>query len=123
MSAATNLTPWPVELRLKKSERTLAVAFDDGAVFTLPAELLRVWSPSAEVKGHGGVGGTLVSGKRSVGIAGLDPVGNYAVRIAFDDGHKTGLYTWAYLRELGETQSAKWAEYEARLAEAGLGRG
>lgn len=114
---------WPVELRLKKSERVLLVSFDDGAVFALPAELLRVYSPSAEVKGHAGVGGTLVHGKAQVGIASLDPVGNYAVRISFDDGHKTGLYTWAYLRALGETQAEKWADYEARLAAAGLGRG
>jgi DUF971 family protein len=123
VSAVAERSAWPTELRLKKAARTLTVSFDDGANFTLPAELLRVYSPSAEVKGHGGVGGTLVHGKRSVAIASLDAVGNYAVRIAFDDGHKTGLYTWAYLRELGETQAAKWAAYEARLAEAGLSRG
>lgn len=117
------MQPWPVELRLKKAERRLVVRFDDGADFMLPAELLRVYSPSAEVQGHGGAGGTLVHGKRSVAIASLDPVGNYALRIGFDDGHRTGLYTWAYLRELGETAAAKWAAYEARLAAAGLARG
>ena len=122
MNAVHAASAWPLELRLKKSERVLHITFEDGATFALPAELLRVFSPSAEVKGHGGRGGTLVAAKAAVGIDAVDPVGNYAVRLTFDDGHKTGLYTWAYLRELGEAQPRKWAEYEKALSASGLRR-
>jgi len=114
--------PWPTELRLDKDGRVLTVTFDDGKRFALPAELLRVLSPSAEVKGHSPEQRVTVGGKESVGIARIEPVGNYAVRIVFDDGHDTGLYVWAYLRELGENQDAHWQGYLDDLAAKGLSR-
>ncbi len=113
---------WPVELRIKRDERVIEIAYDDGATFRLPAELLRVESPSAEVKGHGGEPRKVVPGKRNVGIAAIDPVGNYAIRILFDDGHDTGIYSWRYLRELGENHDALWAAYLNALADKGLSR-
>ena len=103
--------PWPVELRLKNAEKQLEVEFDDGKTFSLPAEYLRVESPSAEVQGHGPGERTIVPGRAHVGIMALEPVGNYAVRIRFDDGHDTGLFSWDYLHELGREQRAKWAAY------------
>ncbi|MET0688952.1 MAG: DUF971 domain-containing protein [Methyloceanibacter sp.] len=114
--------PWPTELKLDKDKRVLTVSFDDGAHFALPAELLRVLSPSAEVQGHSEDQRVTVSGKRSVAILRLEPVGNYAVRIVFDDGHDTGLFSWSYLRELGEQQEARWQAYLADLAAKGLTR-
>ena len=96
--------PWPVEIRLLRAEKALEIEFDDGKTFRFPAELLRVETPSAEAKGHGGVGGTPVTGKQNVGIDALDPVGNYAIRILFDDGHDTGIYSWRLLRALGDAQ-------------------
>jgi DUF971 family protein len=114
--------PWPNELRLKKSERLLTVAFDDGAAFSLPAELLRVESPSAEVQGHGSGQKTTVPGKRHVAIETLEPVGNYAVRIIFSDGHDSGLFTWETLYRLGQDQERIFAEYIAALTEKGLSR-
>ncbi|HET7210952.1 MAG TPA: DUF971 domain-containing protein [Methyloceanibacter sp.] len=114
--------PWPTELRLDKERRVLTVTFDDGRSFILPAEFLRVLSPSAEVQGHSPEQRVTVAGKRSVGIARLDPVGNYAVRIVFDDGHDTGLYAWVYLRELGENRDARWQSYLNDLAAKGLTR-
>ena len=114
--------PWPTELRLDKERRVLSVTFDDGKSFALPAELLRVLSPSAEVQGHSAEQRVTVAGKKSVGIARLEPVGNYAVRIVFDDGHDTGLYGWAYLRELGENRLARWQSYLNDLAAKGLAR-
>lgn len=113
---------WPTELRLDKDKRALTVTFDDGRSFALPAELLRVLSPSAEVQGHSEAQRVTVAGKKSVGIVRLEPVGNYAVRIVFDDGHDTGLYAWDYLRELGETREAKWRAYLADLAAKRLSR-
>ena len=113
---------WPTEIRAFRDERRLEVDFDDGRSFSLPAELLRVESPSAEVQGHSPRQKTIVAGKRHVGIAAVEPVGNYAVRITFDDGHATGLYSWRYLRELGERQDALWTAYEEALAERGLSR-
>ncbi len=113
---------WPVELRVKRDERVLEIAFDDGATFRLPAELLRVESPSAEVKGHGAEPKKIVPGKRNVGIAAVEPTGNYAIRIIFDDGHDTGIYSWRYLRELGEAHDALWAAYLNALAAKGLSR-
>ena len=113
---------WPVELTLKRAERRLEVAFDDGARISLAAEYLRVESPSAEVQGHGADQKVTVAGKRSVGITGLEPVGNYAVRILFDDGHDTGIFTWRYLRELGAEHDQRWAAYLAALAAQGLTR-
>jgi len=103
--------PWPLELRLDASKRTLSVSFDTGERFALPAEYLRVESPSAEVQGHGPGQKQVVAGKENVAIAALEPVGNYAVRIRFDDGHDTGLYSWDYLLELGRGQKAKWEAY------------
>jgi len=103
--------PWPVELRLDAAKKTLTVAFDTGERFQLPAEYLRVESPSAEVQGHGPGQKQIVTGKEGVKIEALEPVGNYAVRIRFDDAHDTGLYSWDYLHELGREQRAKWAAY------------
>lgn len=114
--------PWPTELRLDKDRRVLTVTFDDGKSFALPAELLRVLSPSAEVQGHSPEQRVTVPGKKSVGIVRVEPVGNYAVRIVFDDGHDTGLYVWAYLRELGENQDTRWQGYLDDLAAKGLAR-
>jgi DUF971 family protein len=115
-------TSWPIELRIKHAERALEIDFDDGVTFRLPAELLRVESPSAEVKGHGAEPKKTVAGKRNVGIAAVEPVGNYAIRILFDDGHDTGIYSWRYLRALGEDRDALWAAYLNALAEKGLRR-
>jgi DUF971 family protein len=103
--------PWPTELRLDGTKTTLTVSFDDGERFALPAEYLRVESPSAEVQGHRPEQKQIVRGKEKVKIAGLEPVGNYAVRILFDDGHDTGLYSWDYLCELGREHAARWAAY------------
>jgi DUF971 family protein len=103
--------PWPTELRLDPTKATLSVAFDSGERFVLPAEYLRVESPSAEVQGHGPGQKQIVTGKEQVKIEGLEPVGNYAVRIRFDDGHDTGLFTWDYLHELGREQRSKWTAY------------
>jgi DUF971 family protein len=114
--------PWPTELRLDKDKRILTVSFDDGKSFTIPAELLRVLSPSAEVQGHSPEQRVTVAGKRNVGIARLEPVGNYAVRIVFTDGHDTGLYVWEYLRELGERKEQRWQEYLKDLAAKRLSR-
>lgn len=105
--------PWPTELRLNPEKSLLTVAFDTGERFPLTAEYLRVESPSAEVKGHGPEQKQIVTGKESVRIAKLEPVGNYAVRILFDDGHDTGLYSWDYLHELGREQKQKWTAYLA----------
>lgn len=103
--------PWPTELRVDEARTTLVVTFDTGQRFVLPAEYLRVESPSAEVQGHSPAQKQIVAGKERVAILGLEPVGNYAVRIRFDDGHDTGLYTWDYLHELGREHRTKWAAY------------
>ena len=103
---------WPTELRLDGAKTMLTVSFDNGERFALPAEYLRVESPSAEVQGHSPDQKQIVTGKEKVKIAGLEPVGNYAVRILFDDGHDTGLYSWDYLRELGREHAARWAAHE-----------
>jgi DUF971 family protein len=115
--------PWPIELKLKQAERRLDVSFDDGSVFSLPAEYLRVESPSAEVQGHGPSQKKLVAGCAAIGIERLEPVGNYAVRIVFDDRHDTGIYSWSYLHELGREQKQRWQRYLEALAAAGLSRG
>ncbi len=112
----------PREIRLKREEKVLEVDFDDGASFRLPAELLRVESPSADVQGHSAAQKQTVAGRRNVGIIGLEPVGSYALRIRFDDGHDTGLYTWDYLYRLGADQDAIWQAYLAALAAKGLSR-
>jgi DUF971 family protein len=114
--------PAPTEIRLKRAERALEVTFDDGSHFILPAEYLRVESPSAEVQGHAPDQKVTVSGRREVGIMRLEPVGNYAIRIIFDDLHDTGIYSWAYLHTLGREQAQRWAAYEAELAAKGLSR-
>jgi DUF971 family protein len=114
--------PWPTELRLDKEKRVLTVTFDDGRSFALRAELLRVLSPSAEVQGHSEAQRVTVAGKKDVGIVGIEPVGNYAARIVFDDGHDTGLFVWEYLRELGEHRDARWQSYLKDLAAKGLSR-
>jgi len=105
--------PWPSEIRLNPARDLLTVAFEDGSRFELRAEYLRVESPSAEVRGHGGGPKTILRGKQDVKISGLEPVGNYAVRIGFDDGHDSGLFSWAYLHQLGSEKDRIWAEYLA----------
>lgn len=109
----------PSEIRLRKKSRLLVVAFDDGSTFELPFEYLRVFSPSAEVKGHGPGQEVLQVDKQSVGITAVEPVGHYAVRLVFDDGHNTGLYTWKYLHELGRDHASNWQSYLDRLKAAG----
>jgi DUF971 family protein len=121
-SPGTETATWPTELKLGKDKRVLTVAFDDGAQFALPAELLRVLSPSAEVQGHSPEQRVTVPGKKNVRIVQMEPVGTYAVRITFDDGHNTGLYMWDYLRDLGENQEARFRSYLNELAEKGLSR-
>ena len=117
-----SLNSWPTELKVDKDRRLLAVAFDDGASFALSAELLRVMSPSAEVQGHSPEERVTVPGKKAVRILRIEPVGNYAARIVFDDGHDTGLYTWTYLRELGENKEERFQDYLAELAAKRLSR-
>ncbi len=113
---------WPVEITANSRDRVLEVVFDNGERFSLPAELLRVESPSAEVRGHGEGQRITVAGKRQVGIVAVEQVGNYAVRIRFDDGHDTGIYTWRYLHELGTRQEKIWNRYLARLESEGMSR-
>ena len=115
-------SPWPTEIRLKKDRSGIAVRFDDGVEHALPAEMLRVLSPSAEVQGHSAEQRQTVGGKRNATIRAIDPVGNYAVRLTFDDGHNTGLFTWSYLRKLGDERDALWAAYLADLAAKGMSR-
>ncbi|NJL08207.1 MAG: DUF971 domain-containing protein [Methylacidiphilales bacterium] len=119
---SSDLPAWPRELRLSKDRRNLTVTFEDGRSFVLGAEYLRVESPSAEVRGHAPSERKTVSGKMSVAIAEVQPVGNYAVRLVFDDGHATGLYAWDYLAELGEQHGERWQRYLADLAAKGLSR-
>lgn len=114
--------PTPTEIRLKKDSKLLVVTFDDGSEFQYSCEYLRVHSPSAEVKGHGPGQETLQTGKEHVAITGIEPIGQYAVRLVFDDGHNTGLYTWQYLHELGTSMIANWRRYLDRLAAAGYAR-
>jgi DUF971 family protein len=121
-SAAAAKTPWPVELRIRQTAAMVEIDFDDGASFALPAEYLRVESPSAEVQGHGSGGKKIIAGKRKVRVTAAQPVGHYAVRLVFDDGHNTGLFTWAYLRKLGVEQDHLWAEYLTQLQRLGLSR-
>lgn len=109
----------PTDIRLRKASRILELVFEDDATYALPCEYLRVHSPSAEVQGHGPGQEVLQVGKEGVGIDALEPVGNYALKIRFDDGHDTGLYTWDFLRELGEEHASKWAAYLERLRAAG----
>src|SRR5437588_11652321 len=114
--------PWPTEIRLKDKGRMLAVSFDGGDAFDFSAEYLRVMSPSAEVQGHSAAERKTVGGKRNVAIIQVEPVGNYAVRLVFDDMHSTGIYSWRYLNELGREHETRWAEYLADLEAKGLRR-
>ena len=118
----TDAEAWPTELRLRDEGRLLAVAFDDGRRFDLPAEYLRVTSPSAEVQGHAPHERKTVPGKRDVAIREIVPTGNYAVRLVFSDGHSSGIYTWTYLAELGDQQPVRWQAYLDELASRGLRR-
>jgi DUF971 family protein len=120
---APSITPvWPVEIRLVKDRRALHVTFDDGSAFSLSAELLRVTSPSAEVQGHSEAQRKTVGGKRDVTMISVDPVGNYAVRIGFDDMHNTGIYSWAFLRDLGLNAEQRFQDYLDDLQAKGLDR-
>lgn len=114
--------PCPTEIRIRRATRRLEVDFDDQTRISLPAELLRVESPSAEVQGHSPDQKRTVAGKREVGIAAVEPIGHYAVCIRFTDGHDTGIYTWALLHQMGQEQAALWDAYLAALAEKGLSR-
>jgi DUF971 family protein len=118
----TPAAPWPVEMRLKRAEKRLDFTFDDGRQFSLPAEYLRVESPSAEVQGHGPGEKTIIAGRAHVGIIELEPVGNYAVRIKFDDLHDTGIFSWDYLYQLGVEYDKRWQAYLVALANRGLSR-
>ena len=117
------MRPWPTALTFDSKAHALHIAFDDGAAFDIPFELLRVESPSAENKGHGGAKPPPVTGKQNVGVTRAEPVGRYAVRIVFDDGHDTGLYAWSYLQTLDQEREKRWAEYLSSLAVKGLSRG
>lgn len=114
--------PVATEIRLNRAERRLDVTFDDGTHMSLPAEYLRVESPSAEVQGHSPAQRQIVSGKRLVGIAAIEPVGNYAVRLIFDDRHDTGIFSWDYLHALGREQETRWAAYLQALAARRMSR-
>jgi DUF971 family protein len=122
ISMATETRPWPTEVRLDKDRRSLKVVFEGGASFTLPAEYLRVESPSAEVQGHSPDQRKTVPGKRNVEIVEVLPVGHYAVRLVFDDMHSTGIYAWNYLHELGREQETRFQKYLNDLAAKGLSR-
>jgi DUF971 family protein len=117
-----DVAPWPVEIRLPKDRRTLRIAFDDGRTFDLSAELLRVTSPSAEVQGHSEAERKTVGGKRNVTILSVDPVGNYAIRLGFDDMHSTGIYSWAFLRDLGVNADQRFLGYLDDIRAKGLDR-
>ncbi|ACB25873.1 MULTISPECIES: gamma-butyrobetaine hydroxylase-like domain-containing protein [Methylobacterium] len=113
---------WPTEIRLSADRRVLNVAFEDGARYALPAEYLRVSSPSAEVQGHSPLERKVIGGKRAVAILAVEPVGNYAVKLGFDDMHDTGIYGWGYLHTLGREYESRWNTYLGELAERGLDR-
>ena len=123
MAETTDAAPVPTEIKLHQKSRLMEIAFADGKTFKLPYEFLRVHSPSAEVRGHGPGQEVLQVGKRAVEIRALEPVGSYAVQPAFSDSHATGIYSWEYLYHLGENQERLWADYLARLQQAGASRG
>ena len=122
MAGLTTGSPTPEALTVHAKSKVLEISFSDGANFQIPFELMRVYSPSAEVQGHGPGQEVLQTGKRDVGLTGLEPVGNYAVQPSFSDGHDTGLFTWDYLYFLGSQQDKLWQDYEARLTSAGRQR-
>lgn len=115
-------SPTPTALTVHSQSRLLEIAFSDGASFKIPLELMRIYSPSAEVQGHGPGQEILQTGKREVGVVALEPIGNYAVKPVFTDGHESGLFTWDYLYQLGADQSSLWADYQRRLDAAGVER-
>jgi DUF971 family protein len=122
MAGLDSTTPQPTEIKLHQASRVLEIAFANGRHFRLPYEFLRVYSPSAEVRGHGPGQETLQAGKRDVTIDSVEPVGHYALRPTFSDGHATGIYSWDYLYELGERQDEMWRRYLERLSAAGASR-
>ena len=122
MSDRFSAEHWPVEIRLRREDKTLDVTFDDGSAFSYPAEYLRVESPSAEVQGHGPSQKKIVAGRRHVGIIDVTPVGNYAIKIVFDDLHDTGIYSWQYLYDIGADHETIWQAYLDALAAQGLSR-
>jgi DUF971 family protein len=122
MSGTSRTSPQPTAVTVHQTTRVLEVSFDDGAAFRIPFELMRVYSPSAEVQGHGPGQEVLQTGKRDVVIDAIEPVGHYAVQPRFSDGHDTGIFSWDYLYRLGATQDELWRRYEERLAAAGRGR-
>ena len=113
---------WPIEIRIKSKEKALEIDFDNGESFKIKAELLRVESPSAEIQGHGSGQKVTLAGRRHVGILSVEPVGNYAIKINFDDMHDTGIYSWQYLYDMGANQSDLWHEYLMRVKELGFSR-
>ena len=115
-------TPRPTEINLHQQSRLFDITFDDGQSFSMPCEYLRVFSPSAEVRGHGPGQEVLQVGKRNVGVTAIEPIGMYAVKLVFSDGHDTGIYSWEYLHELGRKQDSNWKTYLARLQQAGKTR-
>jgi len=122
MAGLQSGAPTPLNITVHSQSKVLEVSFSDGAKFRIPFELMRVYSPSAEVQGHGPGQEILQTGKRDVALEGLEPIGNYAVQPSFSDGHDTGLYSWEYLYFLGSEQAKLWADYEARLKAAGVDR-
>ena len=118
----TTQSPWPVQIKLRPRGRHVGIAYDNGESFELSAEYLRVESPSAEVQGHSAAQKQTIGGKSQVAITKIEPVGNYAVRLVFDDGHQSGIFTWAYLYELGSQEPRKWGDYLERLKAKGLSR-
>lgn len=122
MAGLDKTTPSPTEIKLHQKSCVLEIAFADGQRFTLPFEFLRVYSPSAEVRGHGPGEEVLQVGKKDVGITAIEPVGSYAVQLVFSDGHDSGLYSWDYLYDLGVNQDSMWAHYLQRMQEAGASR-
>jgi len=122
MTGLTPNSPRPTDIKLHQSSRLLEISFDNGRVAKLSCEFLRVYSPSAEVRGHGAGQEVLQVGKENVNIIGIEPIGNYAVKLIFSDGHDTGLYSWDYLHEIAENYDAMWLEYLGRLAAAGITR-
>jgi DUF971 family protein len=122
MTTASNNPPRPTEIKLRKADKTLVVSFESGEAFTLSAEYLRVESPSAEVQGHAPDQKVLVPGKRYIGIENVEPVGHYAVRLLFNDGHDTGIYSWTYLYQLGREFDQRWERYLTQMDDQGLSR-
>jgi len=122
VTAVPSASVWPLELKLTDQGRLLSIAYDTGESFDLRAEYLRVESPSAEVQGHSAAQKQTIGGKQNVVISKIEPVGNYAVRLIFDDGHQSGIFTWAYMYELGSQEARKWGDYLARLSAKGLSR-